>query len=177
MVRKVGIIFLVFMLLTGIAMADSVTAMHYVYQDWVGEYTGQIDSNSIPFGFGVFIASTPRESELWHYIGMWEDGLPQGEGAIYFENGSMLKGIFSQGELIDGMKYSISGMSAVPVKLTRTNISDDEEVQYIGNKKSQRFHLLTCRAVNQMSEKNKVFFSSREEAIENHYIPCGECNP
>ncbi len=177
MVRKVGMILLVFMLLTGIAIADSVTAMHYVYQDWVGDYTGQVDSNSIPFGFGVFIGATPRDNELWHYIGMWEDGLPQGEGAIYFENGSMLKGTFSQGELIDGMKYSVSGMSAVPIKLNRAIIADHDEVQYIGNKKSQRFHLPTCRAVNQMSEKNKVYFSSREEAIESHYIPCGECNP
>lgn len=176
--RKAGIIFIaVFILLAGIAVADSVTVMHYVYQDWVGEYTGQVDSNSIPFGFGIFIAGTPRDNELWHYIGKWEDGLPQGEGAIYFENGSMLKGIFNQGELTDGMKYSVSGLSAVPVKISRSMIPDDEEFQYIGNKKSQRFHFPTCRAVSQMSEKNKVFFASREEAIEHHYIPCGECNP
>ena len=175
--RRVSIIILLILLVTSIAIADSVTSMHYVYQDWVGEYTGQFDSNSIPFGFGIFISNTPKDNELWHYIGEWEDGLPEGEGAIYFENGGMLKGTFSQGELIDGMKYSVSGMSATPIKVSRTTIAEGEEAKYIGNKKSQRFHLPTCRAVNQMSEKNKVFFSSREEAIENHYIPCGECNP
>ncbi len=175
--RRFGLFILVFMLIAGIALAESVTAMHYVYQDWVGEYTGQVDSNNIPFGFGVFISNTPMENELWHYIGNWEDGLPQDEGAIYFENGSMMKGIFSCGELIDGMKYSVSGMSAMPIKITKALDTEDEDIQYIGNKKSLRFHLPTCRAVNQMSEKNKVFFHSREEAIEGHYIPCGECNP
>ena len=179
MVRKICVLVLAlsFLLMTGIAVADSVTLLHYVYQDWVGEYTGQVDSNNIPFGFGVFVSETKRDNELWHYIGGWEDGLPEGDGAIYFENASMLKGTFKQGELVDGMKYSVSGMSAVPIKTTRSISTDDEEVQFVGNKKSLRFHLPTCRAVNQMSEKNKVFFSSREEAIENHYIPCGECNP
>lgn len=175
--RRVSIIMLLLLLVTSIAIADSITSMHYVYQDWVGEYTGQVDSNSIPFGFGVFISSTLRDNELWHYIGSWEDGLPEGDGAIYFENGSMLKGTFARGEIIEGMKYSVSGMSAVPIETTRTAINDDEEIQYVGNKKSLRFHLPTCRAVNQMSEKNKVFFNSREEAIEGHFIPCGECNP
>ena len=175
--RKMSLIVLVLVLIAGIALADSVTSLHYVYQDWVGEYTGQIDSNSIPFGFGIFIGSTPRENEQWHYIGYWEDGLPQGEGAIYFENGSMMKGLFNQGEMIDGMLYSVSGMSAVPVILSTTNATDDTEYQYIGNKKSLRFHLPSCRAVSQMSEKNKVFFTTREEAVEGGFIPCGDCHP
>lgn len=156
-------------------MADSVSAMHYVYQNWSGEYTGQVDSNSIPFGFGVFISSMPRDNELWHYIGYWEDGLPEGEGAIYYENGNMRKGSFSQGELIDGWQYSVNGIAAVPIKIERSIV--DADVMYIGNKKSMRFHLPNCRSVTQMKEKNKVYFHSREEAVEGNFIPCGDCNP
>lgn len=53
----------------------------------------------------------------------------------------------------------------------------DSTLTYIGNKKSQRFHLPTCPGVQTMSEKNKVILSSREEAIELGYSPCGTCNP
>ena len=176
MLRRITIIVMALTLLACVAMADSITSMHYTYSNWSGEYTGKIDSNNTPFGFGLFISSTPRDNELWHYIGNWEDGHPQGEGAIYFENGNILKGIFNHDELIEGMIYSVSGISAIPVLVERSTSADDD-VMYIGNKKSLRFHLPTCRSVTQMNEKNKVFFSSREEAIDAHYIPCGECNP
>ena len=157
------------------AGAESVTKMHYVFQNVVGEYTGQVDSNSIPFGFGIFESVTPLEGETWHYIGSWENGLPEGEGAIYLDNGNMQKGLFSHGELIDGLKYTVSGLAATPVEQVRS--IQETEAMYIGNKKSMRFHLPTCRSVQQMKESNKVEFSSREEAIERNYIPCGDCNP
>ena len=159
-----------------IAIAESVSRMHYVFGDWVGEYTGQVDSNKIPFGYGLFESSTPKDGEKWHYIGNWENGMPEGEGAIYFENGNMQKGIFANGEFVDGLAYSVTGLSAVQVKIERT-ITSTDEVLYIGNKKSQRFHYPTCRSVTQMKDKNKIEFHSREEAIERGYKPCGECNP
>ncbi len=158
------------------AAAEPVSRMHYVFLNWVGEYTGQTDSAKIPFGFGLFESSTPRDGEKWHYIGAWENGVPEGEGAVYFENGNMLKGIFSNGELTEGLSYSVTGLSAVPVRAERS-LPGTDGVQYIGNKKSQKFHYPTCRSVAQMSEKNKVEFFSREEAIERGYKPCGECNP
>lgn len=49
--------------------------------------------------------------------------------------------------------------------------------QYIGNKNSHVFHLPECSGVKNMSEKNKVTFSSREEAVNADYKPCSTCNP
>lgn len=176
MLRKTAVLLLCLLLLAGIASADSVTRVHYVFKNWSGEYTGSLDSGKIPFGFGLFESSTPMDGEAWHYIGMWANGLPEGEGAIYLNNGSMKIGTFSEGELISGLIYSVSGLSAVPVEQEVTRALETEAM-YIGNKKSMRFHLPTCRAVQQMKESNKVEFFSREEAIERHYIPCGDCNP
>ena len=176
MYRKVAIfLFLLLVFVSVTANADSVARIHYVFMDWSGEYTGQADSSGIPFGYGVFTSETPMEGEKWHYLGHWEDGLPEGDGVIYFDNGNMQKGVFHKGELIDGLKYTVIGLSAVPVKIDRS--MPESEAKYIGNKKSMRFHLPTCQAVSQMKEKNKVEFFSREEAIEQHYIPCGECRP
>ena len=54
---------------------------------------------------------------------------------------------------------------------------DDVESAYVGNKNSHVFHRSTCSSANSMSEKNKVAFSSRDEAINAGYKPCGKCNP
>ena len=48
---------------------------------------------------------------------------------------------------------------------------------YVGNANTGKFHVSSCSSVNKMSEKNKVFFSSRDEAINQGYVPCKRCNP
>lgn len=48
---------------------------------------------------------------------------------------------------------------------------------YIGNSNSHKFHVPTCKSVGKMSEKNKVTFTSRNEAINQGYQPCKNCNP
>ncbi len=157
------------------AHSEPVVQIHYVFHNYAGEYTGQADSGNIPFGFGVFVSEIPVEGELWHYIGQWQDGFPEGEGAIYFENGNMQKGTFSKGILISGLNYTVGSLAAMPVQAESPN--EDTGTAYIGNKKSMKFHYPTCRSVATMKESNKVELSSREEAIERHFIPCQDCNP
>ena len=54
----------------------------------------------------------------------------------------------------------------------------DENVTYIMNKKTLKFHNPYCPSVDDMNEKNKLYFyGTREEAIESGYIPCGYCKP
>lgn len=48
---------------------------------------------------------------------------------------------------------------------------------YVGNSNTGKFHMAGCSSVSKMSEKNKVFFSSRNEAINQGYVPCKICNP
>ena len=55
--------------------------------------------------------------------------------------------------------------------------NNDQSLNYIGNKNSHVFHEPSCSGVKNMSEKNKVEFHSREEAIEAGYKPCSNCNP
>ncbi len=56
-------------------------------------------------------------------------------------------------------------------------VSDDSSGSYIGNSNSMKFHRSTCKEVNRMSEKNKVFFNSRDDAINGGYVGCKVCNP
>lgn len=46
---------------------------------------------------------------------------------------------------------------------------------YIGNKRSLKFHLPTCRYLP--AEKNQVLFKSRDAAINEGYVPCKVCKP
>lgn len=47
--------------------------------------------------------------------------------------------------------------------------------EYIGNKNSKKFHLPTCKSLP--AEKNRIYFDSRQEAIDAGQTPCGNCNP
>jgi len=48
---------------------------------------------------------------------------------------------------------------------------------YIGNSNTYKFHYSSCRYVGKMSESHKVWFSSRDEAIDAGYVPCKVCRP
>lgn len=48
---------------------------------------------------------------------------------------------------------------------------------YIGNINSGKFHIASCDQVDKMSEKNKVYFNSRDDAINQGYVSCKRCNP
>jgi beta-lactamase superfamily II metal-dependent hydrolase len=50
-----------------------------------------------------------------------------------------------------------------------------EPVVYIGNKNSKTFHLSTCSSLP--AEQNRVYFDSRQEALDAGYTPCGVCKP
>ncbi|MFH0801163.1 MAG: Ada metal-binding domain-containing protein [bacterium] len=46
---------------------------------------------------------------------------------------------------------------------------------YIGNKNSKKCRLLTCGTLP--SEKNRVYFASRDEAVKAGYVPCKNYRP
>lgn len=54
------------------------------------------------------------------------------------------------------------------------NVAPDIE-EYIGNKNSKKFHLTSCK--NLPAEKNRILLTSREEAVQQGYDPCGNCDP
>lgn len=51
----------------------------------------------------------------------------------------------------------------------------EKEYDYIGNKNSKTFHKSTCNALP--TEKNRVYFSKREDAVNGGFKPCGNCKP
>lgn len=69
--------------------------------------------------------------------------------------------------------HSSSSSSPTSTKST----SSSGSAKYIGNANSGKFHTPDCRGVSRMAEYNKVFFSNRNDAINQGYTSCRMCNP
>lgn len=71
--------------------------------------------------------------------------------------------------------HSSSSSSSHPTSSKSTSSSDS--ANYIGNSNTGKFHDASCSSVSRMSDRNKVFFSGRDDAISQGYAPCKMCNP
>ena len=59
-----------------------------------------------------------------------------------------------------------------------TSTGSGEEMQYILNTGSMKFHYPICSSAKKISSKNrKTYFGTREELLEQGYTPCGYCDP
>ena len=89
-----------------------------------------------------------------------------------------------QGDIIctsDGKAVSFTTTKNESVQTNPTVIvtpevdEPDDAGEYIGNRNSKKFHLPTCK--NLPAEKNRIYFDSRQAAVEAGQSPCGNCKP
>lgn len=55
------------------------------------------------------------------------------------------------------------------------DVENMNEMNYIGNINSKKFHKKSCSTLPYRS--NRVYFATREEAIDVDFVPCGRCSP
>lgn len=48
---------------------------------------------------------------------------------------------------------------------------------YVGNLNSYKFHYQSCRMAKKMKQSNRIYFDSRQEAVNRGMKPCGVCRP
>lgn len=53
----------------------------------------------------------------------------------------------------------------------------DTETSYVGNKRTYTFHRPSCKSADKISEKSKIIFRNRSDAIKIGYIPDKVCKP
>ena len=86
-----------------------------------------------------------------------------------------------QGDIVcttDGknIAFNCNSVSGVEVYADAAkNNTPAEEVVYIANKKSKKFHLESCASLP--DEENRIYLEDREAAISLGYTPCGTCKP
>ena len=65
-----------------------------------------------------------------------------------------------------------------PSMIERSIPEISEDVTYIANTNTKKFHYPSCDSVKDMKDKNKEeLYCTREEAIAKGYSPCGRCKP
>lgn len=93
------------------------------------------------------------------------------------EYGSIIYRTDQNGTIIfesDGNEITVITENKISSEFSYTT-APDNSITFIGNINSKIFHLLTCNTLP--DEKNRVYFSSRGEAINNQYKPCQRCKP
>ena len=63
---------------------------------------------------------------------------------------------------------------AEPEKVVSTSTARTSG-KYVGSRGGKSFYLLSCAGAKRISEKNKIFFNSKEEAAEFGYTPAKNC--
>ncbi|MGV8964020.1 MAG: Ada metal-binding domain-containing protein [Candidatus Saccharimonadaceae bacterium] len=56
----------------------------------------------------------------------------------------------------------------------RSNIRN-KNIRFGGNKEKKVYGLLSCASGQRLKKENRVFFTSKQEALQNNYRPCGHC--
>ena len=74
----------------------------------------------------------------------------------------------------DGYSKYVSSYSS---SNSGSSSSSSDSGSYIASANSHKFHYTTCRWGKKISEKNKVTFNSRSDAISQGYEPCKVCQP
>ncbi len=55
------------------------------------------------------------------------------------------------------------------------NWNDKEDEEYLGSKRSKRFHLTTCPYGNKIKKRNRIFFTRKWDAFWSGFAPCKRC--
>lgn len=74
-------------------------------------------------------------------------------------------------------KNTVSSSQSSSKSSSSKSSSGKKTGSYVGNKNTHVFHNSDCASVGKMSDSNKVYFESYDEAIGQGYTPAKDCNP
>ena len=115
-------------------------------------------------------------TDLQGFIKVYEDGerlvcrTEQNAEAAVFEPGVI--------PVKESQTAAAQKATEAPVLRIQENDSSKQEMNYVANKNSKKFHYPSCESVKEMKEKNRLYFTGyREDLIAQGYEPCKNCHP
>lgn len=139
-------------------------------------------SSSVVSGLPIFFRSnrTPDDTECFFENRSDTSSIYNIEAKSIYSDGNSLTFVTEKDATadVDNMGETVWGWG-VPAEDEQAAIVPDETIEapYIGNRNSKKLHYADCPSVDDMKDKNKVEFYSRDEAINQGYEPCKRCNP
>ncbi len=70
---------------------------------------------------------------------------------------------------------SACGYNTNSTPVSNTAVFSESTDSYIGNANTKKFHIPSCYTLPE--EKNRVYFTTIDEATQNGYVPCENCQP
>lgn len=80
-------------------------------------------------------------------------------------------------QVMSQTKKQASSAEVSTTQQSNANTVSSTETNYIGNKKTGKFHTPSCRWAKRINPQNKVGFQSRDAAINAGFSPCQVCTP
>lgn len=65
----------------------------------------------------------------------------------------------------------------ITMAMLATCLMSSAAFAYVGNSNSYKFHIKGCRAEQKIRADHRVYFETRDEAINAGYTQCGICHP
>lgn len=78
---------------------------------------------------------------------------------------------------IEVVQYEGDDPACEMITYRRMEYRVGQETPYIGNRNTRKLHEASCESVEDMKDRNKVGFATKEEALEDGYEPCQRCKP
>jgi len=104
---------------------------------------------------------------------------PSGEGKTIFVNAEMVRaGLARAYRYPPNVTYAplMDALEECAASQKR-GIWQDTPHGFVGNRRSHKFHKLTCSTGAAMSAHNRIEFATRREALEAACVPCEACKP
>ena len=123
---------------------------------------------------------TPQEATIGPTIKVTLSPTPPVECLSTLTPGILLKSKTSpllMNKSVKSKTSSSSSSSSYSHDSSSYDTNNDVYGDYVGNSNTHKFHTSYCSWADNIKSGNQVSFSSRQEAIDSGYSPCGHCNP
>ncbi len=121
-----------------------------------------------------------RPSETWK-SGEASEITSEEASEITSEEASEITSEEASGEASEITSEEVSGDTSETDESGNDGTSDDSgtgTTTYVCNTNTGKFHIPSCSAVDQMADHNRLDVTwTRQECIDNGYVPCKRCNP
>lgn len=170
----------------GITALDYISGEIIIY-DKKGNYLFEDSFDLYNGGPNVYEYTLNVEKSVYKKIGSVELVLSTSDGNVLnyatthdIKNGGNIKDYVD--DVIDYTpepRTSSTSSSSSSYSHDSSSYDTDNDVygDYIGNSNTHKFHQSFCIWADNIKSGNQVSFSSRQEAIDSGYSPCGHCNP
>lgn len=165
---------------------DYISGVVIIY-DKKGNYLFEDSFSSYNDGPNVYQYTLNVEKTIYKKMGSVELVLSTSDGNVLtytttydIKNGGNIKDYVDDViEYTPEPRTSSTSSSSSSYSHDSSSYDTDNDVygDYIGNSNTHKFHQSFCSWADNIKSGNQVSFSSRQEAIDSGYSPCGHCNP